>query len=97
MRLRQEFFQVERKTSILIPIRVAKIEEVEQLIYGASHCPACDCELIAFDIMNKIPVLNSDDNLQGWVCKICNSEFDLKDRILIIGDFDIFSQVTGEA
>ena len=97
MRLNRGFFEVERKAEILIPVRLANRKEIKKLIYGTAYCPACDCQVIGDDIMNKLPIINPKDHLQGWMCSICNSEFDLNDNIVYIGDFDIFSQDIGEA
>ena len=38
--------------------------------------------------MNKLPYVNSKDELGGWICDICESIFDMKDNLVQIGDFD---------
>ena len=42
--------------------------------------------------MNKMPVVSSLDTLEGWMCDICDSVFDLQDKIVDIGEFDLFNQ-----
>jgi len=81
-----------KKNNILIPIRFATECELDELICGAIFCPACDCQLMGRDIMNKMPVVSSLDALEGWMCDICDSVFDLQDKIVDIGEFDLFNQ-----
>ena len=81
-----------KKNNILIPIRFATKQELHELICGALFCPACDCQLMGKDIMNKMPVVNSIDTLEGWMCDICDSVFDLQDKIVDIGEFDLYNQ-----
>ena len=38
--------------------------------------------------MNKLPYLNSKNELSGWICDICESVFDLKDNLVQFGSFD---------
>jgi len=81
-----------KKNNILIPIRFATECELDELICGALFCPACDCQLMGRDIMNKMPVVSSLDALEGWMCDICDSVFDLQDKMVNIGEFDLFNQ-----
>jgi hypothetical protein len=79
---------MEKKYSIYYPTRLATLNELKELMHGADFCPACDCEIIGNRIMNKLPYVNSKDELGGWICDICESIFDLKDELVQIGDFD---------
>ena len=88
---------MEKKPSIFIPVRKAKKHEIKELLCGTSYCPACDCEVVGEQLMNKLPIVSPNNKLEGWLCSICDSMFDLNDKILYIGDFDIFSQNIGEA
>ena len=76
---------MEKKNNIFIPVRFATAYELDELICGAIFCPACDCQLMGRDIMNKMPVVGILDDLEGWMC-------DLQDKIVDIGDFDLFNQ-----
>ena len=93
MLLKQGYYQsMVKKNNILIPIRFATAYELDELICGAIFCPACDCQLMGRDIMNKMPVVGILDDLEGWMCDICDSVFDLQDKLLDIGEFDLFNQ-----
>lgn len=83
---------MEKKNNIFIPVRFATAYELDELICGAIFCPACDCQLMGRDIMNKMPVVGILDDLEGWMCDICDSVFDLQDKLLDIGEFDLFNQ-----
>ena len=83
---------MEKKNNIFIPVRFATAYELDELICGAIFCPACDCQLMGRDIMNKMPVVGILDDLEGWMCDICDSVFDLQDKIVDIGEFDLFNQ-----
>jgi hypothetical protein len=93
MLLKQGYYQsMVKNNNILIPIRFATRHELHKLICGAIFCPACDCQLMGEDIMNKMPVVSNLDTLEGWMCDICDSVFDLQDKIVDIGEFDLFNQ-----
>ena len=79
---------MEKKHSIYLPVRIATKNEIKELIYGASYCPACDCEIIGNRIMDKLPYIDSCDELDGWICDICESIFDLQDNLIQVGRFD---------
>jgi len=83
---------MEKKNNIFIPVRFATAYELDELICGAIFCPACDCQLMGRDIMNKMPVVGILDDLEGWMCDICDSVFDLQDKLLDIGEFDLYDQ-----
>ena len=83
---------MEKKNNIFIPVRFATAYELDELICGAIFCPACDCQLMGRDIMNKMPVVGILDDLEGWMCDICDSVFDLQDKLLDIGEFDLYNQ-----
>ena len=83
---------MEKKNNIFIPVRFATAYELDELICGAIFCPACDCQLMGRDIMNKMPVVVILDDLEGWMCDICDSVFDLQDKLLDIGEFDLYDQ-----
>ena len=42
--------------------------------------------------MNKMPVVGALDDLEGWMCDICDSVFDLQDNMMNIGEFDLYDQ-----
>ena len=88
---------MDKKNSILVPVRAATRIELEELIYGVAHCPACDSQLMGRDLMNKMPILNKKNMLDGWICQICDSVFDLQDKMVDIGEFDLFDQEIAEA
>jgi len=93
MLLKLECYQsMEKKNNIFIPVRFATAYELDELICGAIFCPACDCQLMGRDIMNKMPVVGILDDLEGWMCDICDSVFDLQDKLLNIGEFDSYDQ-----
>ena len=93
MLLKQGYYQsMVKKNNILIPIRFATAYELDELICGAIFCPACDCQLMGRDIMNKMPVVSNLDTLEGGMCDICDSVFDLQDKLLDIGEFDLYDQ-----
>lgn len=79
---------MEKKPSIYFPVRLATKNELRELVYGSAYCPACDCEVMGERIMNKLPYLNSKNELSGWICDICESVFDLKDNLVQFGSFD---------
>tara|TARA_R100000353_G_C6505708_1_gene195342 strand:- start:320 stop:580 length:261 start_codon:yes stop_codon:yes gene_type:complete len=79
---------MEKKHSIYIPVRLATESELIELVCGVDYCPACDCEIVGNKIMNKLPYVNAKDKLDGWICDICDTVFDLKDNVIQIGDFD---------
>ena len=79
---------MEKKPSIYFPVRLATKNELRELVYGSTYCPACDCEVMGERIMNKLPYLNSKNELSGWICDICESVFDLKDNLVQFGSFD---------
>ena len=83
---------MEKKNNIFIPIRFATKYELHELICGAIFCPVCDCQLMGKDIMNKMPVVGALDDLEGWMCDICDSVFDLQDNMMNIGEFDLYDQ-----
>ena len=38
--------------------------------------------------MNKLPYIDSSNELDGWICDICESIFDLQDNLIQVGSFD---------
>ena len=45
-------------------------------------CPVCDEELFyTNEITKRIAVVDNSEELQGWICPKCYSEFDMKDNI----------------
>jgi len=88
---------MDRKNSILIPIRFATKLELHELICGTEFCPACDCQLLGHNIMNKMPLVDNFNTLDGWMCDICDSVFDLQDKMVNIGEFDLYDQEIAEA
>jgi hypothetical protein len=44
------------------------------------------------NIMNKMPLVNNYNSLAGWVCGLCDSVFDLQDKMVDIGEFDLYDQ-----
>ncbi len=85
------------KNNILIPIRFATKHELHELICGTVFCPACDSQLMGRDVMNKMPIVNNSNVLDGWMCELCDSVFDLQDKMVDIGDFDLYDQEIAEA
>ena len=85
------------RNSILIPIRFATKHELNELICGTVHCPACDSQLMGRDVMNKMPIVDKGNNLDGWMCELCDSVFDLQDKMIDIGEFDLYDQEIAEA
>jgi len=49
------------------------------------------------DAMNKMPLVNNSNNLEGWICELCDSVFDLQDKMVDIGEFDLYDQEIAEA
>lgn len=95
---RQGYYRsMDRKNSILIPIRFATKLELHELICGAVYCPACDSQLMGRDVMNKMPLVNNLNNLEGWICELCDCVFDLQDKMVDIGEFDLYDQEIAEA
>ena len=88
---------MDRKNSILIPIRFASKHELHELVCGAVFCPACDCQVMGANIMNKMPLVNNYNSLEGWVCGLCDSVFDLQDKMVDIGEFDLYDKKIAEA
>ena len=82
---------------MFIPIRFATKHELHELICGTVFCPACDCQLMGQDIMNKMPLVNNYNSLEGWVCELCDSVFDLQDKMVDIGEFDLYDKKIAEA
>ena len=85
------------KNSILIPIRFATPRELDELICGTVFCPACDSQLMGRDLMNKAPIVDLKNKLNGWMCELCESVFDLQDKIVDIGEFDLYNQEIAKA
>ena len=85
------------KNSVLIPIRFATEHEINELVCGTVHCPACDSQLMGRDIMNKMPIVDKKNNLDGWMCELCDSVFDLQDKMIDIGEFDLYDQEIAKA
>jgi|TARA_R100000781_G_scaffold24565_1_gene18169 hypothetical protein len=79
---------MEKKHSIYFPVRLTTRKELHELVYGTNYCPACDCEVVGERTMNKLPYIDSKDELSGWICDICESIFDLKDNLVQFGSFD---------
>ena len=45
-------------------------------------CPVCDEELFYTpEITKRIAVVDNAEELQGWICPTCFSEFDIEDNI----------------
>ena len=85
------------KNNILLPVRYATKREIQELICGAVFCPACDSQLMGHDVMNKMPILNNKNHLDGWMCELCDCVFDMQDKMVDIGYFDLFDQEIAEA
>ncbi len=85
------------RNSVLVPIRFATEHELNELICGTVHCPACDSQLMGRDVMNKMPIVDKSNNLDGWMCELCDSVFDLQDKMVDIGEFDLYDQGIAEA
>ena len=86
-----------KKHNILKPVRYATENELSELIYGTVHCPACDSQLMGHNLMNKMPIVDNYNALEGWMCELCDSIFDLQDKMLDIGEFDLYDQEIAEA
>lgn len=86
-----------KKHNILKPVRYATEHELSELIYGTIHCPACDSQLMGRNLMNKMPIVDNYNTLEGWMCELCDSIFDLQDKMLDIGEFDLYAQEIAEA
>ena len=57
-----------------------KTVTVEGAIVDA--CPVCDKELFySPDITKRIAVVDNQEDIQGWICPECYSEFDMGDNI----------------
>jgi len=57
-----------------------KTIKVEGAIVDA--CPVCDGELFySPDITKRIAVVDNQEDIQGWICPECYSEFDMSDNI----------------
>ena len=85
------------KNNVLLPSRFATEQELHELICGTTHCPACDSQLMGYKLMNKMPILNKNNRLDGWICALCDSVFDLQDKMVDIGEFDLFDQEIAKA
>ena len=45
-------------------------------------CPVCDEELFySPDITKRIAIVDNREDIQGWICPQCYSEFDMSDNI----------------
>ena len=49
------------------------------------------------DVMNKMPIVDKGNNLDGWMCELCDSVCDLQDKMGDIGEFDLYDQEIAEA
>ena len=47
--------------------------------------------------MNKMPIVDKRNNLDGWMCELCDSVFDLQDKMIDIGEFALYDQEIAEA
>jgi len=57
-----------------------KTVTVEGAIVDA--CPVCDEELFySPDITKRIAIVDNREDIQGWICPQCYSEFDMGDNI----------------
>jgi len=79
---------MEKKTNLVVPVRFATHQELNELTCGTLYCPVCDSKLVEEYILNKLPYIGETNKLKGWICDICESVFDLKDNLIQIGDFD---------
>jgi len=44
-----------------------------------------------------MPLVDNFNTLDGWMCDICDSVFDLQDKMVNIGEFDLYDQEIAEA
>lgn len=57
-----------------------KIEEGEPDL-----CGVCDTDLFfSSEITKRIAILGDDKSVTGWICPSCFTEFDNKDKILVL-------------
>ena len=46
-------------------------------------CPVCDSELyFGKDLTQRCGLLNGEDEIVGWLCPFCKSEFDIDDNVV---------------
>ena len=51
------------------------------------NCPICKESLrLTDEISNRFGLVDEDNNVVGWMCAFCRSEFDEKDKIVTIND-----------
>ena len=58
-------------------------------------CPVCDKNLyFNGDISKRVGLLDADDEVIGWLCPFCKTEFDFNEKVIhIMGD----EEIRGEA
>ena len=50
-------------------------------------CPICQENLRLTDkVSNRFGLVDEEDNVVGWMCAFCRSEFDENDKIVTIND-----------
>ena len=86
-----------RKTDLLVPLRPISKHETHLLVSGTAKCPACDTRLSGEDVFDKLPLSDDFNAVTGWMCNECDSIFDLDDKMLYMGKFDLHDQEMTEA
>lgn len=47
------------------------------------YCPVCDKDLfLNSQITKRIGLLNDDDDVIGWMCPFCKTEFDFDGKVI---------------
>jgi len=58
-------------------------------------CPACDKNLyLNSDISKRVGLLDDRDDVIGWLCPFCRTEFDFNERVI---DLMGAEEIRGEA
>jgi phage terminase large subunit GpA-like protein len=58
-------------------------------------CPVCDGELyLDGDFTQRVGLINEQDDVYGWMCPHCRSEFDMEGKITNLSGT---SNISGEA
>ena len=78
-----------KQSSLATQKKTVNFEEKEDL------CPVCNYNLYYDERLTKrVGLINKNEDLTGWLCPHCKSEFNLKNDIVELFDEDV---IKGEA
>ena len=72
---------------MLILIQIKILLHTKKKKQNDDICPICQENLRLTDkVSNRFGLVDEEDNVVGWMCAFCRSEFDAEDKIVTIND-----------